>query len=103
MPAQHEIAPVVLTPLSISSPIEGGPSEEKQFWLALNVELIIYGATAEHARVSVGGQPIQLRPDGTFTCRFALPDGKHELAIRAVSPQGELRQAEFTFIRETRY
>jgi hypothetical protein len=100
-PIQLEfVAPVLV---SLSSPIEAGPPEEKAFWLNINAELIIYGATAPDAQVSLAGRPIRLRPDGTFSYRFALPDGKYELAVSALSPQGELRQAELSFSRDTRY
>ena len=69
----------------------------------MNAELIIYGATEPSARVTVGGRPIELRPDGTFTCRFALPDGKYELPVVAVSTQADSRQANLAFTRRTEY
>jgi hypothetical protein len=53
--------------------------------------------------VTIGGQPVELRPDGTFSHRFALPDGLQQLAVVAVSPQGDWRQAEFSFTRQTDY
>ena len=47
----------------------------KGFWFNVNAELIIYGATEPTARVTLGGHEIKLRPDGTFSYRFSLPDG----------------------------
>jgi len=35
--------------------------------------------------VTVCGRPIELFPDGTFSLRFALPDGNLELPVKAVS------------------
>jgi hypothetical protein len=45
-----------------------------------------------------------LRADGTFSYRFALPDGKYDLPAVAVSPDGtDTRAASLTFGRETAY
>src|SRR6185436_16351739 len=60
---------------AMSSFGRGGESQ-KGFRLNVNAELIIYGATEPDARVTIGGRTIQLRPDGTFSFRFALPDGQ---------------------------
>ncbi|MCX6923090.1 MAG: hypothetical protein NT154_07760, partial [Verrucomicrobia bacterium] len=73
------------------------------FWLNLNAELVIYGATESDATVTIGSRPIQLRPDGTFSCRFSLPDGHHAVTVSAMSAQGDLRQAELQFSRHTEY
>ena len=102
-PIQHETVAPVQPPMTLSSSMEGGPPERKGFWLTLNAELVIYGATTPDARVSLGGQLIRLRPDGTFSYRFALPDGMYELPINAISPNGEARHAELSFSRGTRY
>jgi hypothetical protein len=62
----------------------------KDFWLWVKTELIIFGATEPDARVTLQGLPITLRSDGTFTARFALPDGEIELPVRAVNADGDL-------------
>ncbi|MBI5637595.1 MAG: DUF4912 domain-containing protein [Nitrospinae bacterium] len=56
-----------------------------QFWFRLDCELIVYGATEPDANVTLAGQTMQLRPDGTFTARFALPDGIQIIEAKAVS------------------
>jgi hypothetical protein len=86
----------------ISSP-RGGEAGEQQggFWLNVNAELVIYGGTEPGASVTVDGQPIQLRPDGTFSFRFALPDGRYEVIIGAMSEAGDVRQARLNFTRRT--
>jgi hypothetical protein len=84
----------------MSSP-QGGGEARKGFWFNLNAELVIYGGTEPGASVTLDGQPIRLNPDGTFSCRFALPDGSYELAIAAMSEQGDLRQARLNFSRRT--
>jgi hypothetical protein len=59
--------------------------EKKKFWLVVNTELIVYGATEPDAKVTVQGKEISLRPDGTFSLRFALPDGKQVIPVEATS------------------
>ena len=88
---------------SLSSPF-GGIGPAKGFWFNVNAELIIYGATEPAARVTLGGHEIKLRPDGSFSYRFALPDGKYDLPAVAVSTDGtEARAADLKFSRSTEY
>lgn len=67
-----------------------GPQAEKarKFWMVVNTELIVYGATEPDAKVTVQGIPIKLRPDGTFSLRFALPDGMQVIPVKGVSADG---------------
>ncbi|HSU56352.1 MAG TPA: DUF4912 domain-containing protein, partial [Candidatus Dormibacteraeota bacterium] len=87
----------------ISSPIRSEQKPERGFWFNVNAELIIYGATDPTARVTIGGRPIRLRPDGTFSYRFALPDGQCELPAVAVSTDDDTRSAALKFSRSTDY
>lgn len=86
-----------------SAGLNQAPPKPGAFWLNVNAELVLYGATEADAQVTVAGQPVQLRPDGTFSCRFALPSGFYQLAVQANSARGELRQAELDFSRATRF
>lgn len=70
--------------MGVSSPVKK-PKEKRAFWLVVDTELIVYGATEPDAKVTVQGRPIQLRKDGTFTLRFALPDGKQVIPVVAAS------------------
>jgi hypothetical protein len=72
---------------SLSSPF-GQPPADRRFWLVLNTELIVYGATEPNAVLTLDGQPVTLRPDGSFTARFALPDGKKSIPVTACSQDG---------------
>ncbi len=86
----------------ISSPSAAAGKPEKGFWFNVNAELIIYGATESDATVTIAGRKIRLRPDGSFSYRFALPDGRYELPIVAVSAdETDGRAAELTFSRST--
>ena len=90
---------------AVTSPMGGaGAGPRKGFWFNINAELIIYGATEPDAQVTIAGRPIRLRPDGSFSFRFALPDGEFELPATAVSADGEdARQAKLHFRRDTEY
>jgi uncharacterized protein len=88
---------------SVSSPF-GARERRKGFWFNVNAELILYGATEPDAEVTIGGRVIKLRPDGTFSYRFALPDGQYELPAVAVSyDKTDGRAAELKFGRSTEY
>ena len=97
----HEISSLGVS--SLSSPF-GGMTPSKGFWFNVNAELIIYGATEPTAKVTLGGHEIKLRSDGSFSYRFALPDGKYDLPAVAVSTDGtEARAADLKFSRATDY
>jgi hypothetical protein len=60
----------------------------RQFWFQLDAELIVYGATEANARVTLQGEPVKLRSDGTFTVRYKLPDSRQIIPAVATSPDG---------------
>ena len=101
----HEISSMGASAFGISSlasPFGGVPA--RGFWFNVNAELIIYGATEPAAKVTLGGHEIKLRPDGSFSYRFALPDGKYDLPAVAVSADGtEARAADLKFSRATEF
>ena len=74
---------------AMSSPV--GKGKTRGFWFRLGTELIVYGATEADAKVTLQGRPVKLRPDGTFTVRFELPDGKQVIPAVAESADGAER------------
>ncbi len=64
------------------------PGKQRKFWFQLDAELIVYGATEPNARVTLQGDPVKLRPDGTFTMRFSLPDSRQIIPAVAASADG---------------
>lgn len=67
---------------SMGSPVK--KVGERPFWMWAEAEIIIYGATEPSATLTVQGRKVDLRADGTFTLRYALPDGKQVFPIEAV-------------------
>ncbi|MCX7698524.1 MAG: DUF4912 domain-containing protein, partial [Candidatus Goldbacteria bacterium] len=59
--------------------------EAKGFFLVADTELILYGATEKDAKLTVNGEEVKLKEDGSFSLRFHLPDGQIELPIEATS------------------
>lgn len=87
-----------------SSGARPAPGPARRFWFNVHAELIVYGATEPDATVLVDGQPLALRPDGSFTLRFALPDGEYALDATAIAADGaEHRHARLQFARRTHY
>jgi hypothetical protein len=64
------------------------PSLGRDFHFEINAELIVFGTTEPNAKVTLQGEPVQLRPDGTFTVRFSLPDSRQIIPAVAASPDG---------------
>lgn len=83
------IASPGVSSLALMSPIRKERERQRGFWFVLNTELIVYGATEPDAAVTVQGRPIALRPDGTFSLRFALPDGTQNIPVSATSADKE--------------
>ena len=79
---QFGIASPGISSMALMSP---AMKRQRGFWFVLNTELIVYGATEPDAKVTLQGRPLQLRPDGTFTARFALPDGVQVIPVSATS------------------
>ena len=97
------VAPAAARIPGVSSRISGAEIA-RDFWFNVNAELVVYGATEAGAKVTLGGHEIKLRADGTFSFRFALPDGKYDLPVTAVSADGtDGRAAELKFRRATEY
>ncbi len=83
---------------SWSSSWHGG----REFFMHLNAEVIFYGGTHPHAKVTVDGKEIMICPDGTFRYHFVLPDGAFEIPVVATSPDGaETRRGVLRFERST--
>jgi hypothetical protein len=86
---------------SMASPVK--KPQKRGFWLRVDCELIVFGATEPDAKVTVQNKLINLRPDGTFTLRFALPNGKQVIPVKAVSAdEAESRNITPIVTRETK-
>jgi len=64
------------------------PSLGREFHFQIDAELIVYGSTEPNARVTLQGEPVQLRSDGSFTVRFSLPASRQIIPAVASSADG---------------
>lgn len=60
----------------------------RDFNFKVDTELIVHGAVNPGTHVTLRGEPVRLRPDGTFAVRFTLPDRRHVLPVVAQSQDG---------------
>lgn len=80
------------------------PDKLKKFFFTLDAELIVYGKTDPTAHVTLQNEPVKLRPDGTFTMRYALTDGRQIIpAVAAASDGMEERTIVLAVERNTKY
>jgi len=61
---------------------------EQELPFAVDAELIVFGVTDANAHVTLQGEPVPLRPDGSFTVRMSLPDRRQVIPVIASSPDG---------------
>lgn len=65
-----------------------GPSRGSELRLAIDAELVVYGSTDPHSHVTVKGEPVPVRPDGTFAVKMHLPDRRQVVPVVAGSSDG---------------
>ena len=63
-------------------------NRHKNFQFVVDAEMIVFGSTSPDARVTLSGEPVKLRPDGTFTVRLAMPDKRQVIPAVAASADG---------------
>jgi hypothetical protein len=61
---------------------------KKEFQFEVDAEMIVYGRTESNAHVMLQGEPVQLRPDGTFTVRVSMPNCRQVIPAVASSADG---------------
>jgi hypothetical protein len=65
-----------------------GLAQDDDFHLSVDAEMIVYGSTRLDAHVTLQGEPVLLRPDGTFTVRLHMPDRRQVIPVVASSSDG---------------
>ena len=63
-------------------------SEDDDIFLVAAVEVIVYGRVKVGCDLTFQGQPLRVRPDGSFSLRMALPfDSGHSIDLVATDPR----------------
>jgi hypothetical protein len=60
--------------------------------LQVDAEMVVYGVTQPGMLVTLQGEPVTVRPDGTFRVRVDLPNKRQVLPIVTSTPEGVERQ-----------
>ena len=63
-------------------------NRHRDFDFHVDAEMILFGKTRPDARVMLAGEPVKLRPDGSFTVRLSMPDKRQVLPVVASSADG---------------
>ena len=74
--------------ISIHSGASEGLLKKRSFLFEVWTEVIVHGRTEPDASVYLNDKGIKLNPDGTFSLRYALPDGEIPLKFLAQSSDG---------------
>lgn len=67
---------------------EGELPGARDFDFEVDAEMVIFGKAPAEARVTMSGEPIKIREDGSFTVRVAMPDRRQVIPITAASTDG---------------
>ena len=65
-----------------------GFDKKHDFSFEVDAELIVFGVTEPDAHVTLQGDPVKVRPDGSFTVRFSLPNCRQVIPAVASSADG---------------
>ncbi|MDO5580956.1 MAG: DUF4912 domain-containing protein [Planctomycetia bacterium] len=103
-PRENEISPVsaILSgePLPMAPPIGAVPAD---FSLNVDSEVVIRGKTEPGVQLTIKGETIRLKEDGSFSIRYHLPERRHVFPVVAISPDGlETRTVILAFERNTK-
>ena len=61
---------------------------DEQFEFQVDAHLVVHGSAATGASVSVAGQPVKLKPDGTFAIRMKMNERRQVLPVVAANRNG---------------
>jgi len=67
---------------------EGVLNRSRDFTFEVEAELIVYGSAKPGTYVTLAGEPVKLRSDGSFIVKIALPDKRQVLPVVANSADG---------------
>jgi hypothetical protein len=68
--------------------VEALMTRRRHFNFEIDAELIVYGRSEPDSHVTLQGEPVKLRPDGSFTMRFSMPNARQVIPAVASSANG---------------
>ncbi len=77
---------------------------DDEFEFEVDAEMIIYGTTSPDAHVTLKGEPVRIREDGSFTVRMSMPNSRQVIPAVASSCDGvEQRTIILSIDRNTKF
>ncbi|MFK7737591.1 MAG: DUF4912 domain-containing protein [Pirellulaceae bacterium] len=67
-------------------------NKSQQFFFDMDIELVVYGSTVPDGYLTMNGEPVKLRDDGTFSLRVPFPDRRQVLPAVACTRDGSQEQ-----------
>ncbi len=58
----------------------------------VDTEMVVFGTALPDSHVVLGGEPVKVGPDGTFTIRMSMQDGRQVLPVVSTSGDGRQQQ-----------
>ncbi|MBS0263459.1 MAG: DUF4912 domain-containing protein [Planctomycetes bacterium] len=84
--------PLGFSTLSHFGPAASEQREKGEFAFKLETELVVHGTSSPGSVLTVQGEPIDIRDDGSFTIRVNQPEGRQVVTFTAISPRGNERR-----------
>jgi len=84
----HEMGAPPLAKLGAGAGAEAPYRKRGAFHFEMDIELVVYGSTMPDTYLTLSGEPVALRPDGTFVMRLPFPDKRQVLPAVALSRDG---------------
>jgi hypothetical protein len=63
-------------------------ADTKRLRFSVDAELLVFGVSQPNAHVTLLGEPVPIRPDGSFSVRMALAERRQVIPVIASSPDG---------------
>lgn len=72
----------------LASAVDGLMNHNHGLRFQVEAEMVIHGVTHSDARVTLQGEPLKLRPDGSFSVRLDLPNRRQVIPLVAATKDG---------------
>ena len=76
----------MVTRFGLGAGVSGRSRMESAF--RVEADLVVHGTTEPGSHLTIRGEPVRLKPDGTFMVRFRLPDRRQVLPVVTSSGDG---------------
>ena len=80
------MGPTMFTQFGLGA--QNSPNAHDDFSFEVDAEVVVFGVADPGSQITLKGEPIQTKDDGTFTLRFPLPDRRQVFPVVANSSDG---------------